>query len=113
MEIKLKQLSKSLIIHLKITFDKSKLIGVSGLTLSLLKKGQGFKPRSRMKSSLWPALYPLWVDSVRTRISLGCGMDLKVPPTVVKRCQVKLSLRRQNKIKINKLLNQTKHVDQI
>ena len=35
-----------------------------------------------MESPLWPALYPLWADSVRAGISLGCGMGLKVPPKV-------------------------------
>ncbi|GAY48796.1 hypothetical protein CUMW_114490 [Citrus unshiu] len=59
-----------------------KLVGVSGSALSLFKRGQGFKPRSCMESSLWPALYPLWTDSVRAEISLSCGTGLKVPPTV-------------------------------
>ncbi|KAK9197587.1 hypothetical protein WN944_012770 [Citrus x changshan-huyou] len=42
----------------------------------------GFKPRSCMESPLWPVLYSLWADPVRTGISLGCGTGLKVPPTV-------------------------------
>ena len=61
---------------------KSKLVGVSDSTLSLFKRGQGFKPRSRMESPLWPALYPLRADLVRAGISLGCGTSLKVPLTV-------------------------------
>ena len=61
---------------------------MSGSTLSLLKRGQGFKPRSRMESPLWPALYPLRADPVPAEISLDCGIsldygtDLNVPPTV-------------------------------
>ena len=55
-----------------------KLVGVSDLTLPLLKRGQGFKPRSRMKSSLCPAFYPLQTDSVQVEISLSCGTGLKI-----------------------------------
>ena len=55
---------------------------MSGSTLSLLKRGQEFKPRSRMKSPLWLALYPLWADPMRARISLGCGTGLKIPPII-------------------------------
>ncbi|KAH9680945.1 F-box protein PP2-B10 [Citrus sinensis] len=36
-------------------------------------RGQGFKPRSRMESPLWPTLYLLWADPVRTGISLSCA----------------------------------------
>ncbi|ESR65395.1 hypothetical protein CICLE_v10010098mg [Citrus x clementina] len=54
----------------------------SGSTLSFLKKGQGFKPRSRIESPLWPALYPLRAYPVRAGISLGCGTGFKVPLTV-------------------------------
>ena len=55
---------------------------MSGSTLSLLKRSQGFKSCSRIKSPLWLALYPLQVDPVRAGISLGCDAGLKVPPTV-------------------------------
>ena len=58
------------------------MVGVSGSTLSFLKRSQGFKLCSRMESSPWPALYPLRADPVRAVISLGRGTDLKVPPTV-------------------------------
>lgn len=58
------------------------MVGVSGSALSLLKRGQGFKSRSRMESPLWPALYPLQADPVQAGISLSCGMGLKVPPIV-------------------------------
>ena len=35
-----------------------------------------------MESLLWPALYPLRANPVLAGISLGCGIGLKVPPTV-------------------------------
>lgn len=35
-----------------------------------------------LRSPLWPVLYHLCADLVQAKISLGCGADLKVPPTV-------------------------------
>ena len=58
------------------------MVGVSDSALSLLKRGQEFKPYSRMELPLWPALYLLRADPIQAGISLGCGTDLKVPPTV-------------------------------
>lgn len=55
-----------------------KLAGVSDSALSLFKKCQEFKPRSRMNLPLWPSLYLLQAYSVRTRINLDYGTDLKV-----------------------------------
>lgn len=36
-----------------------------------------------LQSPLWPVFYHLCADLVRAEISLGCGADLKVSPTVV------------------------------
>ena len=55
---------------------------MSGSALLFLKRGQGFKPYSRMKLQLWPTLYPLRVDPVRVEINLSCGMNLKISPIV-------------------------------
>ena len=76
------QVATKLILMIKNQNSQSKLVGVRGWAFSLLKRGQGFKPRSRMKSSLWPALYLLRADPVRAEISLSCGTGLKIPPTV-------------------------------
>lgn len=53
---------------------------MSGSALSFLKRGQVFKPRSRMELLFWLVLYPLRADPVRAEINLGCGTDLKVHP---------------------------------
>ena len=58
------------------------LVSVSSLAFSLLKRGQGFKPCSRMESPLWPALYPLRTDPMQAGISLGCDTGLRVSITI-------------------------------
>ena len=64
------------------------MVGVSGSALSLLKRGQGFKPRSLMESPLWSALYPLRADLLRAEISLNCGTDLKCLPQLHVCCRI-------------------------
>ena len=60
-----------------------KLVDISGSALSLLKRDHGFKPHSHMESPLWLVLYLLWADSVRARIRLDCGTNLKVSDWIV------------------------------